>query len=248
MAKQFEEQVALVTGGSTGIGAAAARRLAELGAAVVITGRNEDTLKASAGQHRNIRYVVADVSRVADTARVVDEVKRHGRLDVLVNNAGIAPWGPLEDAAPARVRELFEVNVFGLIETTRAALPLLRQARGNIVNVASIGADQPFPNTSIYSATKAAVVALTRAWAQELAESGVRVNVVSPGPVETPIFGKLGLSKDQLDELGPRILQQVPQRRLGKPEEVAAVIGFLASSDASFVTGAQYTVGGGIEA
>jgi NAD(P)-dependent dehydrogenase (short-subunit alcohol dehydrogenase family) len=249
MQKQFEDQVVLVTGGSTGIGAAVARRLADLGAEVVITGRNEETLKASAGQHRSIAYVVADVSKASDTARVVDEVKRrHGRLDVLVNNAGIAPWAPLEDAAPARVRELFDINVFGLIETTRAALPLLRAAKGNIVNVASIAADQPLPDSSIYSATKAAVVALTRAWAQELAGSGVRVNVVSPGPVETPIFGKSGFSKEQFEQFAQTVLQHVPQRRFGRPEEVAAVISFLASSDASFVTGAQYTVGGGIEA
>ncbi|HTP27649.1 MAG TPA: SDR family oxidoreductase [Anaeromyxobacteraceae bacterium] len=245
MSKQLENQVALVTGGSTGIGAAVAQQLAALGAKVVITGRHEDTLKATAEQHPHIGYVVADVSRPAEAVRAVEEVRRrHGRLDVLVNNAGIAPPAPLADATPAHVRELFETNVFGLIETTRAALPFLRQAKGNVVNVASIVADQPFAHVSTYAATKAAVVALTRAWAKELAGDGVRVNAVSPGPIETPIFGKMGVGKEQRDQF----LQQVPLKRFGKPEEVAVVVGFLASSDASFVTGAQYKVGGGLEA
>jgi NAD(P)-dependent dehydrogenase (short-subunit alcohol dehydrogenase family) len=249
MTSRLDKQVALVTGGSTGIGAAVARALAENGASVLVTGRHEETLRTSAAQHPNIGYVVADVSSEADAARTIEAVRqRHGRLDVLVNNAGIAPALPLGDATPEHVRRIFDVNVVGLVELTRHALPLLRASKGGIVNVASILADQPFANMSVYSASKAAVVALTKAWAQELAADGVRVNVVSPGPIETPIFGKMGLSQEALDGLAASVIQLVPARRFGKPEEVAPVVVFLASREASYVTGAQYTVGGGLEA
>jgi NAD(P)-dependent dehydrogenase (short-subunit alcohol dehydrogenase family) len=245
----LESKVALVTGGGTGIGRAAALELAQAGARVVITGRSEASLREAAGRHPAISWFVADVARAQDSAATVEEVRRrHGRLDVLVNNAGIAPPAPLEEASPDHVREVLDVNVAGLVELTRQALPLLKQARGTIINVASIVADQPFGGMSVYSASKAAVLALTRAWAQELGPAGVRVNVVSPGPIETPIYGKMGLAKDQLDQMASRILGQVPLQRFGTPEEVAAVIGFLASPGSSFVTGAQYPVGGGIEA
>lgn len=245
----FEEKVVLVTGGSTGIGAATALHFANAGAKVLITGRSEATLVASAKHHANIGWVVADVGR--SPARAVEEVRsRHGRLDVLVNNAGIAEVAPLEAASVEHVKRTFDINVHGLIETTRLALPLLRKSKGNVVNVASVLGDEPFANMSVYSASKAAVLALTRSWAQELAADGVRVNAVSPGPIETPIFApeKLHITAQQLEEMGAAVLGLVPSKRFGKPEEVANVIAFLASARASYVTGAQYTVGGGIEA
>ncbi len=249
MTKRFEKLIGLVTGGSTGIGAAVARELAQEGATVLITGRHEETLRASAAQHPAIRYIVADVSKAADSARVIEELRtKYGRLDVLVNNAGIAPIRPLTDASPDHVREVLEVNVVGLIEITRLALPLLRASKGNIVNVASVLADKPFANLSVYSASKAALVALSRSWAQELAADGIRVNVVNPGPIDTPIYGKMGLSSEAFDGLAASVLAMVPSRRFGTAAEVAPVVAFLASSEASYVTGARYTVGGGIEA
>jgi NAD(P)-dependent dehydrogenase (short-subunit alcohol dehydrogenase family) len=251
MSQTFEKQVALITGGSTGIGAAAALQLAKAGAKVVITGRNEATLRASAAQHENIHYVVADISTAAGASRGVEEVKkRFGTLDILINNAGIAEIAPLGDASSEHVHRIWSTNVDGLIETTRLALPLLKQSKGVIVNIASIVADQPFPNMSVYCASKAAVLALTRSWAQELAADGIRVNAVSPGPIETPIYdaAKMRVSGEQIDQLGASIMGLLPIKRFGKSEEVSEVIAFLASRASSFVTGAQYSVGGGIEA
>jgi NAD(P)-dependent dehydrogenase (short-subunit alcohol dehydrogenase family) len=251
MQHSFENQVALVTGGSTGIGAATALLLADAGAKVVITGRREAPLRASAERHARITYVVADIGKPADAARTIGEVRaRLGRLDTLVNNAGVMEMVPLADASVDHVRRTWETNVLGLVETTRLALPLLRESKGTIVNLATIVADQPFANMSVYCATKAAVLALTRAWAQELGPEGIRVNAVSPGPIATPMFSaeKLGISPGDLERLGGWVLGQVPMNRFGKPEEVAQVIAFLASPASSYVTGAEYTVGGGIEA
>ncbi|HEX2657232.1 MAG TPA: SDR family oxidoreductase, partial [Polyangia bacterium] len=213
MSQSFEKKMVLVTGGSTGIGAATARLLAEAGARVLITGRHEATLRASAAQHANIGYVVADLAAPGDLARTLTDVKtRYGQLDVLINNAGIMEVASLADADPSHVRRTLDVNVVGLIETTRLALPLLRQAKGNIVNVATVIADQPMANMSVYCASKAAVLALTRAWAQELGGDGVRVNAVSPGPIETPLFSpeKLKISETHLQGLATGVLQQVP--------------------------------------
>jgi NAD(P)-dependent dehydrogenase (short-subunit alcohol dehydrogenase family) len=247
----FDDKVVLVTGGSSGIGAAVAVRLAQAGAKVVITGRHEATLRETAARHANISHVVADIARADDVARSVAEVRRrHGHLDALINNAGIMEIVPLADASPAHVRRTWETNVDGLIETTRAALPMLRASRGAIVNLTTTIADQPFANMSVYCASKAAVLALTRSWAQELAPEGIRVNAVSPGPIETPMFSaeKLGIGGPALEQLASSVLGLLPLKRFGKPDEVAQVIAFLASPASSYVTGAQYTVGGGMEA
>jgi NAD(P)-dependent dehydrogenase (short-subunit alcohol dehydrogenase family) len=247
----FANRIVLITGGGTGIGAATALHLARAGAEVVIAGRTERTLRDTASRHAKISYVVADLARPADVARAIAEVaSRHGRLDALVNNAGIAEIAPLAQLDLDHVRRLLDINVVGLVETTRAALPLLERAKGAIVNVASTVADQPFANMSVYSATKAAVVALTRAWAHELAPLGIRVNAVSPGAVETPMFAadKLRVPPAMLEAMAPALIAKIPQGHFGKPDEIAHVIAFLASSEASYVTGAQYAVGGGLEA
>lgn len=251
MTDSMTGRVALVTGGSTGIGAATALELAEKGAEVLITGRDERTLRAVAKGHPRIDVTVADISTPEGAARGVEQARRKWeRLDILVNNAGILELAPLEAITQEHVRRTFATNVEGLIETTRLALPLLRRAKGNIVNVTTVIADEPFANMSVYCASKAAVLALTRSWAQELGADGVRVNAVSPGPIATPMFStqKLGVSDDHLQQLAGTVLGLVPLKRFGRPEEVARVISFLASEAASYVTGSEFTVGGGIEA
>jgi NAD(P)-dependent dehydrogenase (short-subunit alcohol dehydrogenase family) len=251
MTNSLKGRVALVTGGSSGIGAAIALELAERGADVMITGRNASALEASAARHPRIVHTVADIGRAEDVARSIDEARRRwDKLDILVNNAGILEIMPLAQVTRDHVERTLGTNVTGLIETTRLALPLLRSAKGNIVNVATVVADQPFANMSVYCASKAAVLALTRSWAQELGAEGIRVNAVSPGPIETAMFstGKLGIGASELEALAGAVLGLVPLKRFGKPEEVAHVVAFLASAEASFVTGAEYTVGGGIEA
>jgi len=157
---------------------------------------------------------------------------------------------PLSKTDPDHVRRIFDINVGGVIELTRLALPLLEASKGSIVNIASTLADQPFANGSVYSASKAALLALTRSWAQELAPIGVRVNAVSPGAVETPIYDpvKMRISPDQLAAMAPAIVQMIPLARFGKPEEIAPIVAFLASPAASYVSGAQYHAGGGFEA
>lgn len=243
------QKIALVTGGSTGIGRAVAKRLAESGHAVVITGRNEETLEASASQHEAISYVVADVSKADDIQRTVKEVEaRHGRLDVLVNNAGVAPLVPLAHVTEQHIHEVFSTNVKGLIQMTQAALPLLRTSKGNIVNVSSVLGDRPFPNASVYSASKGAVNTLGRAWARELAPEGIRVNTVSPGPIDTPIYGKMDMPAEDMQQMAQQITSMVPLARFGSSEEVAATVAFLASDDAAYITGAQQYVDGGMGA
>lgn len=242
-------KVALVTGGGSGIGQASAARLAADGAQVIIAGRNEGQLKEAAAAHERIDYIVADVSdRTQVQALIAGVVKKHGRLDILFNNAGVAKFAPIEQVDGAHYEEQFNTNVRGLIDVTRAALPHLKENGGVILNNASIVGDDPMPNGSIYSATKAAVIALGRSWAKELAPSKVRVNTISPGPIETPIFSKTGMSEKDLNEMAAGIQASIPLGRFGKPEEIASVVSFLASDDAAFITGAQYKVDGGMAA
>ena len=249
MMRSLIEKVALVTGGSTGIGQATALAFANEGAKVLITGRNEDTLRASADQHENISYLVADISRPEDSAKTIEHIeKTYAALDILVNNAGVALFIPLEHSTLEDFDVQFNTNVRGLYEITRLALPLLEQSKGVILSTASGVAVSPMANAAGYSATKAAVVALTKAWARELAPKGIRVNAVSPGPIETPIFGKMGLSQAQLADMSQSIVEQVPLQKFGTPEDIAQAFVYLASSDASFVTGTQLMVDGGFTA
>jgi NAD(P)-dependent dehydrogenase (short-subunit alcohol dehydrogenase family) len=245
----MSEKVAVVTGGSTGIGAASAKLLAEDGFKVLITGRNKETLIESAAQHDNIDYLISDVSIHDDVIKTVDHIKNvYQRLDVLVNNAGIATPIPFEQITMEHYDDIFNINVRGLVDMTHASLPLLKESKGNIINIASIVADDPFPGFVIYSASKGAVITITKGLAKELAEFGIRVNAISPGPIETPLFNKMGMNEEEQQGMGEKISAMVPLARFGTSEEVATAVAFLASDKASYVTGAQYKVDGGIAA
>ena len=244
---KLKNKIAVVTGGSSGIGLATAQRFIADGAQVVITGRNQETLDAAIAELGDrATGIRGDVANLEDLDRLFAQVQEQfGRVDVLFANAGIAPFVPLEAVTEEHFDVLFNTNVRGLFFTVQKALPLLSEGASVILN-ASVVAQSGLPNTSIYSATKAAVRSLGRTLAAELSPRGIRVNVVSPGLIETPLVGKLGLSQDKIDAFAEQIVQQTPLARLGKPEEIAATVAFLASDDASYFTGADLVADGGM--
>ncbi len=244
---KLTNKVAVVTGGSSGIGLATARRLIADGAQVVVTGRAQEALDAAIEELGDrATGIRGDVAKLEDLDRLFAHVREHfGRVDVLFANAGIAPFVPFEAVTEEHFDTLFNINIRGLFFTVQKALPLLSEGASVILN-ASVVAQSGLPNTSVYSATKAAVRSLGRTLAAELSPRGIRVNVVSPGLIETPLVSKLGLSPDELDAFGGQIVAQTPLGRPGKPEEIAATVAFLASDDASYFTGADLVADGGL--
>ena len=244
---KLSNKVAVVTGGSSGIGLATARRFIADGAHVVITGRNKGALEAAVTELGDrATGIHGDVANLKDLDRLFARVEKlFGRVDVLFANAGIAPLGPFETVTEEQFDSLFNINVRGLFFTVQKALPLLSEGASVILN-ASVVAHSGLPNMSVYSATKAAVRSFGRTLAAELSLRGIRVNVVSPGLIETPFWGKVGLSQDDVDAFGAQVVQQTPLGRPGKPEEIAATAAFLASDEASYFTGADLVADGGL--
>ena len=244
---KLHNKVAVVTGGSSGIGLATAQRFIADGAQVVITGRNQEALDAAVAELGDRPTGIhGDVANLEDLDRLFAQVQdQFGRVDVLFANAGIAPLVPFEMVTEEHFDRLFNINVRGLFFTVQKALPLLSGGASVILN-ASVVAQSGLPNTSICSATKAAVRSLGRTLAAELSPRDIRVNVVSPGLIETPVWGKVGLSQDEIDAFGEQVIQQTPLARPGKPEEIAATVAFLASDDASYFTGADLVADGGM--
>ena len=244
---KLDGKIAVVTGGSSGIGLAIAQKFVEEGAYVFITGRRQAELdKAVTAIGKNVTAVQSDVAKLEDLDRLYDQVKAEkGALDIIVANAGIAEFAPLGEVTIEHYNKIFDINVRGVLFTTQKGLPLLRDG-GSIVVVASVVQYLGFPGASVYSATKAAVRSFVRTWAAELKGRGIRVNSLSPGPIDTPILDGQYKSKEEADAMKAGLTQMVPLGRLGRSEEIAAAALFLASSDSSYSTGIDLLSDGGM--
>jgi NAD(P)-dependent dehydrogenase (short-subunit alcohol dehydrogenase family) len=245
MSKKLERKIAIVTGGSTGIGLATAQEFVAQGAYVYITGRRQTELdKALETIGSNVTAIRADSSSLSDLDKVYDQIKQEkGRIDIVFANAGVGAFAPLGAITEEHFDSIFDTNVKGLVFSVQKALPLIPDGGAIILNgsIASIKGTAAF---SVYSATKAAVRSFARSWTSDLKDRKIRVNVVSPGPVETPGMNGL-VPEDQKEGLHGHLASLVPLGRLGRPEEIAKTVAFLASEDASFIAGAEISVDGG---
>src|SRR6267378_3568655 len=233
-------KVAVVTGGNSGIGLATAKRFREEGAKVVISGRDQKTLDEA------VKTIGGDVSKLSDLDRLYKTVaEKFGKIDVLFANAGIAKFALVGDSTEALFDETFDVNVKGVFFTIQKALPLLNEGASIIIN-SSVANQTGAASASVYAATKAAVRSFARTLTSELVDRGIRINVVSPGPITTPIFGRTGLPQEAVDEFARGIKERVPMKRFGKPEEIASTVLFLATPESSYITGVDINVDGGM--
>jgi len=244
---RLDGKVAVVTGGNSGIGLATAKRLQEEGARVAISGRSRKTLDEALRMIGNgVVAVQADVANLADLDKLYAVVfEQLGRIDVLFVNAGVAKFAPLAETSESTYDEQFDINIKGAYFTIQKALPLLNDGASIILNT-SVADSTGTAGTSAYAASKAALRSLARTAAAELAVRGIRVNTVAPGPIATPIFGRTGLPQGAVDEFQKEIVAKVPMKRFGQPEEVAGAVAFLASQDASYITGVEINVDGGL--
>ena len=247
MSKKLEGKIALVTGGTSGIGLATAKRFVSEGAKVIITGRRKDVLDDAVKEiGANATGVQADASNLADLDKLFRHVKKqHGRIDVLFANAGVGEFATIDKVTEEHFDKTFDTNVKGVFFTVQKALPLIPDG-GTIVLNASIVSVKGVPAFGVYSATKAAVRSFARTWTNELKERQIRVNVVSPGPIDTPGVDALAKDREQAEQLKTGLASQVPLGRMGHPDEVAKAVVFLASEDSSFVAGIELFVDGGM--
>jgi len=248
MTGKLEGKVALITGGNSGIGLATAKRFAAEDASVIITGRRQaelDTANEEIGSSKAMG-VQGDVAKMQDLDRLYAIVKsKHGHIDILFANAGLSKPAPLEQVTEENFDLQFNVNVKGLFFTVQKALPLMKDG-GSIILNSSITGSKGLEGSSVYAATKAAVRSFARTWTADLKERKIRVNVVSPGLIATPILAKSGRTTEQREQFIAKIVERVPMGRLGNPDEIASAVLFLASTESSFVTGIELTVDGGM--
>ncbi|RUU12713.1 SDR family oxidoreductase [Mesorhizobium sp. M7A.T.Ca.TU.009.01.3.2] len=237
---RLANKIALVVGGAGGIGGAVSQRFAREGAQVYATSRKGADGASEAAGTGSIRTVLADASNRADLERVFEQIRsERGRIDVLIVNAGLSEYAPLEDISEDHFDRTFGLNVRSLVFAAQGAVNLM-QPGGTIVLIGSIAGDIGTKGYGVYGATKAAVRSFTRTWANELAPKGIRVNIVSPGPTDTAMMA--GASQQIRDALS----SMIPLGRMGRPDEVAAAVVFLASDESSFTTGAELAVDGGM--
>ena len=243
---KLEAKVALITGGNSGIGLATAKRFVNEGAYVFITGRRKEELNAAVKEiGKNVTAVQGDVSNLADLDRLFAQIKKEkGKLDIVFANAGVAKYAPLGTITEDFFDSIFDINVKGVLFTVQKSLPLLRDS-GSIILNASIVASKGLSSNSVYSATKAAVRSFARTWTTDLKDRRIRVNAISPGPIDTPGLSELLASSETGEQRKKMISTTVPLGRFGRPEEIAKAVVFLASDDASYITGIELFVDGG---
>lgn len=246
MAHKLAGKVAVITGGNSGIGLATAKLFQTEGATVVITGRRKEAVEAAVkeigGNSIGFTSDTANLNAIRELYRDVNE--RVGKIDVLFLNAGVAKFGPVDSVDEATFDDMVNVNFKGLFFNVQYALPVLND-NASIILTTTMADRKGYPNTSVYSATKAAVRSLARTLSAELVGRGIRVNAVSPGPIETPIFGKLGVPEEGVPGLKEGFKDVVPMKRFGSADEIAKPALFLASDDSSFVLGVELMVDGG---
>jgi NAD(P)-dependent dehydrogenase (short-subunit alcohol dehydrogenase family) len=244
---RLQNKTALITGGNSGIGFATAKEFLKQGARVIITGRSQAALdQAKQELNGQVHTILSNTSSLSDIRGLVKQVQQiTPNLDVLFVNAGIAKFAPIEAVTEEHFDEQFNTNVKGAYFTIQELLPVLNDGASIILNT-SISAHTGMATSSVYSATKAALLTLARTLSSELVHRKIRVNAISPGPITTPIFGKTGLTTEQIDGFRTSITSQVPIGRLGDPAEIANVATFFASDDSSFVLGAELIADGGM--
>lgn len=244
---KLDNKVAVITGGNSGIGLATAERFVAEGAYVFITGRRQKQLDEAVEKiGRNVSGVQGDVSNLADLDRLYAQVKREKeRVDIVFANAGVGKIGALSDITEEHYDLLFNVNLRGMLFTVQKALRLMPDG-GVVLLCGSNASEKGFPGFSVYSATKAAVRSFARTWTMELKERQIRINVISPGPTETPIFEKTGLPPEVATQVKSHIVSMVPAGMMAQPEDIAKTALFLASDDSRFIRGIELFVDGGM--
>ena len=244
--KRLDGKTAVITGGSSGIGLATAQRFVKEGAYVFISGRRQSELELALNQiGKNVTGVQGDVSILEDIDRLYNMVKQRGQIDVLFANAGVWEFLPLEEITEAHFDKIFSINVKGLLFTVQKALSLFRDG-GSIILNASIGGSKGVEGLSVYHATKAAIRSFARSWTVDLKHRKIRVNAISPGPIDTPGLKHALQNKQDAEKLKTSLLNTIPLGRFGNPDEVAKAVSFLASDDSSYVTGIEFCVDGGM--
>jgi NAD(P)-dependent dehydrogenase (short-subunit alcohol dehydrogenase family) len=246
--EKLEGKVAVITGGNGGIGLATAQRFVSDGAYVFITGRRQNELDEAVKQigNNNVTGVQGDVSNLADLDRLYATVKQQkGRINVLFANAGIIELAPIGSITESHFDKIFNINVKGLLFTVQKALTLFQDG-GSIILTASVGGSKGYEGSSVYSSTKAAIRSFARSWTVELKPRKIRVNAISPGPIDTPMTSSMVQSEELGEQLKTNLVNTVPLGRMGNPDEVAKAVSFLASDDSSYITGIELFVDGGM--